>query len=197
MSGPVRSRSRESRRACGGGPGAEQMGFGAAWPGWIRRSSTRRWRGGPPQRLKRLVTDTSTLVSGFGWAGHWPGCRRCTERSGGPGDAGLLDVGDMLVSTSNGGDATARILPDGRIEYDGDRFEPRPPPRRERRTVRRKRLAVLVRRYSQWSSSVGRAARSTSRKRYVVAHPAGKIRIRLSVAATSQTCDLPWSPLTG
>jgi hypothetical protein len=51
------------------GPGAEQMGFGAAWPGWIRRSSTRRWRGGRPQRLKRLVTDTSTLVSGFGWGG--------------------------------------------------------------------------------------------------------------------------------
>jgi hypothetical protein len=25
--------------------------------------------GGPPQQLKRLVTDTSTLVSGFGWGG--------------------------------------------------------------------------------------------------------------------------------
>jgi hypothetical protein len=55
----------------------------------------------------------------------------------------------------------------------GNRFEPRPPPRRERRTVRRKRLAVLVRRYSRRSSSVGRAARSTSRKR-VRGNPPGR-----------------------
>ena len=45
---------------------------------------------------------------------------------------------------ADGGEATARVHPDGRIEYDGDRFEPRPPPRRKQRTVRRKRLAVLL-----------------------------------------------------
>jgi hypothetical protein len=38
-------------------------------------------------------------------------------------DAGLLEAGDILVNAGDGGDASARVLLDGHIEYDGDVYE--------------------------------------------------------------------------
>jgi hypothetical protein len=37
--------------------------------------------------------------------------------------AGLLEAGDILVNAGDGGNASARVLPDGQIEYDGDVYE--------------------------------------------------------------------------
>jgi hypothetical protein len=37
--------------------------------------------------------------------------------------AGLLEAGDILINAGDGADASARVLPDGQIEYDGDVYE--------------------------------------------------------------------------
>jgi len=80
----------------------------------------------------------------------------------------------MLVSTSNGGDATAHVLPDGRIEYDGTDLSPV-----RRRDESEGRFGVNGWQYWYADTPSGlrplAALRVLHRARgYLVAHPAGE-----------------------
>ena len=83
--------------------------------------------------LARVVRDAFGLLRDPAYAPEYPRPAQPDETVAGRahygvsvGDligAGLLEAGDILINAGEGGDASARVLPDGQIEYDGDIYE--------------------------------------------------------------------------
>jgi Restriction Enzyme Adenine Methylase Associated len=83
--------------------------------------------------LAKVVRDASGLLRDPAYAPEYPAPAEPEPMAAGRTHhgvsisdligAGLLEAGDILINAGDGGGASARILPDGQIEYDGDVYE--------------------------------------------------------------------------
>ena len=109
--------------------------------------------------LAKVVRDAFGLLCDPAYAAEYPSAVESAPVASGRthygvsiGDligVGLLEAGDILISAGEGGDTSARVLPDGQIEYDGDVY--REGVRRRftsERQFRRQRLGVLAHGYT-------------------------------------------------